>query len=93
MSGEIWTGLIILLTHSSGNNLGNLNFVWKVESDVSIEHCFQSSQKVVEQIKPQLPQFHTRAMRQALFTKYGRVNSGVNPAVLCSFYKDLTGDS
>ena len=84
---------IILLTHSSGNVMGNLNFVWKVEADVSIECCFQSSQKVVEQLKPQLPQFHTRAMRRALFTKYGRVTSGVKPAVLRSFYKDLTGDS
>jgi len=68
------TGLpfpIMLLTSSSGNNLGNLHFVWKVGSDNSIEQCFQTSQTVIEQTKPQ---FHTRTMRQALFSKYGRVS-------------------
>jgi len=38
---------IILLTHSSGNNLGNLNFVWKVESDVSIDIAFNPARKLL----------------------------------------------
>jgi len=87
MPGENSSGLspIILLTHSSGNNLGNLNFAWKVEPDVLIRHCFRSSQKVIELIKLQLHQ----SIEMALFTK---VTSGVKPAVLCSFYKELMGD-
>ena len=32
-------------------------------------------------------QHHTK-----VFSKYGRVSSGVKPAILCPFYKDLTGD-
>ena len=89
------TGLpfpIMLLMSSSGNNLGNLSFVWKVGSDDSIEQCFQTSQTVIEQTKPQLPQFHTRIMRQALLSKYGKVSYSVKPAILRLFYKDLTGD-
>ena len=30
---------------------------------------------------------------KSLLSKYGRVSSGIKPAVLWSFYKDLTGDS
>jgi len=40
-----------------------------------------------------LPQFHTRVMKQALFTKYGRVASEVKPVVFPSLYKDLICDS
>ena len=72
--------------------MGNLNFVCKAGSDDSIEQCFQTSQTVIEQTKPQLPQFHTRTMRQALLGKYGKVSYGVKPAILRLFYKDLTGD-
>ena len=56
------------------------------------EECFQSNLAVIEQVKPLLPQFHTRAMRQAMYAKFGRISPGVKPAVLRLFYKDLTGD-
>ena len=79
----------MLLTSSSGNTLGNLDFVWKVGSDDLIEQYFQTNQTVIEQTKPQ---FHTRTMRQALFSKYGRVSSGVKTAILHPFCKDLTRD-
>ena len=31
-------------------------------------------------------------MREAMFEKFGRVSSGVKPAILRLFYRDLTGD-
>ena len=79
----------MLLTYSSGNNVGNLHFVWKVPSNKSIEETFQDGVKVIEKIKPLLPQYHTRAM----FEKFGRVSHCVKPAVLRFFYRDLTGDA
>ena len=83
---------VMLLTYSSGNNVDNLHFVWKVQPDESIEESFQRSQEVIEQVKPNLSQFHTRAMRQAMFEKFGRVSPSVKPAVLQFFYRELTGD-
>ena len=83
---------VMLLTYSSGNNTGNLHFIWKVPVENTAEECFQSSLAAIEQVKLLLPQFHTRAMRQAMFEKFGRVSPGVKPAVLRLFYKDLTGD-
>lgn len=37
--------------------------------------------------------YHTRAMRQSLLAKFGRMSPTVQPAVLGWFYRDLTGDS
>ena len=84
---------IMLLTYSSGNNVGNLHFVWKVPSNKPMKETFQDSVRVIEKIKPLLPQYHTRAMRRAMFEKFSRVSPSVKPAVLHFFYQDLTGDA
>ena len=39
------------------------------------------------------PTFHTRAVRQAKFTKLGRIAPSIKPSVLCYFNCDLTGDA
>ena len=82
----------MLLTHSSGNNTGNLHFLWKVPVGAAAEECFHNSLTTIKQVKPLLPQFHTQAMREAMFEKFGRVSPGVKPAILRLFYRDLTGD-
>ena len=84
---------IMLLTYSSGNNAGNSHFVWKLPPNKPLEETFQDSARVIEKIKPLLPQYHTRTMRCAMFHKFGRVSPNVKPAVLHFFYRDLTGDS
>lgn len=84
---------VVLLTYSPGNNCGNLHFIWKYDDSEPVEAVFQKSLPVVEVVKPLLPQYHTRAMRKSLLSKYGHVSSSVKPAVLRAFYKDLTGDS
>ena len=84
---------VVVCTHSSGNNTGNMHFVWRVPKDEEIERVFIRSQSVIESIRPQFPIFHTRTMREAMFSKFGRIASSVKPAVLRHFYRDLTGDS
>ena len=53
----------------------------------------QKSIPVIENVKPLLPQYHTPAMHKSLWSKYGLVAASVKPAVLQTFYKDLSGDS
>jgi hypothetical protein len=65
---------VVIMTFSPGNNRGNLHFVWKYCSDDSMETIFEKSIAVVESIKPQLPTYHTRAMRRNLFCKFGRIS-------------------
>ena len=79
-----------LLTYTHGNNVGNLNFVWKVQSisDLSFSQC----QPVIENIKKDIPKFHTRAMRREVFSLFGRLTSSVKPAIMRHIYRTLTGE-
>ena len=60
----------MMLTYSHGNNIGNLHFLWKV-SDT--DDAMSNSQQTIEKAKEEIPIYHTRAMRRALFEKFGRV--------------------
>lgn len=77
-----------LLTYSHGNNIGNLHFIWKVSGD-DLTH----SQRTIEKVKEEIPVFHTRAMRKALFSKFGRVTPSIKPAILRALYRELTSDA
>lgn len=83
---------VVLLTYSSGNNTGNLHFIWKVPIGTPAEECFHNSLKTIGQARPLLSQFHTRAICQAIYVpEVGRVSPSVKP-VLCLFHKDITSD-
>ena len=64
----------VLLTYAPGSNIGNLNFLWKVPNDIEPVQCLERSQCIIENIKKEIPTFHTRAMKCALFEKFGRVS-------------------
>ena len=81
----------ILLVYAPGSNVGNLHFLWKVPHDTQPSVCFELSQSAIEYAKKEILVFHTRAMRAAMFRKFGRVSSVIKPAVLRYFYRDLTG--
>ena len=78
-----------LVTYAHGNNVGNLNFLWKIQGDE--ESAFSDSQRVVEQLKQHIPTYHTRAMRKEAFHQFGRLTSSVKPAAMRAIYRSLTG--
>ena len=78
-----------LVTYTHGNNIGNLNFMWKVQSND--ESAFSDSQAVIEQLKQWTPTYHTRAMRKRMLQEFGRLTSSVAPAVMRLIYRSLTG--
>ena len=80
------------LTYSHGNSVGNLNFIWKIPSANSDENILSQSQHVIEICKQKIPSFHTRLMRQTLYSKYGRVTHTMKKSVMRSFYRELSGD-
>ena len=84
---------IVIVTHSSGNNAGNIHFAWRIPCTEPLETTMDRSQVVIEEIKPSFPIYHTRAMRKEMFSKFGLVAPGVKPAVLRHFYRSLTGDA
>ena len=81
---------MIICTHSPGSNAGNMHFMWRVPEAGEV---FSQSQWVIETIRPQFPVFHTRAMRRAMFSKFGMIAPTVKPSTLRYFYHDLTGDA
>ena len=82
----------VLLVYAPGSNVGNLHFVWRSSTD-DASAAFEQSIATIERVKQLLPSFHTRAMRRAMFEKFGRFSHSVKPAMLRYFYCDLTGDS
>ena len=78
-----------LLTYSHGNNVGNFNFIWRVQA-VS-EASFSDSQSVIEAIKKSIPTYHTRAMRKEISSLFGRLTSSVKPAAIRHIYRTITG--
>ena len=80
-----------MLTYAHGNNVGNFHFIWKVP-DYS-DSAISCSMTTVDKVKEQIPEFHNRGIRRALITKYGRVAPNIKPAIVRSFYRNLTGDA
>ena len=83
---------VIHLTFKSGNNIGDLHYIWRGDTQDTDVTIFECSLAVVETLQHSFPKYSTRAMRRAMFVKFGRVSSGIKPAVLRCYYRELTGD-
>jgi hypothetical protein len=70
----------VLLTYSPGSNIGNMHFMWKVPDDDPVD-ALERSQPVIEDIKKDIPVYHSRLMRSTMYNKFGRVAPTVKPAV------------
>ena len=62
----------ILATYSPGSNVGNIHWLWIADA-TDISSAIQSCHEVIESIKCDIPTYHTRAMRKAMFDKFGRI--------------------
>ena len=70
----------MLLIYSPGCSIANLQFMWQVPQDVTDQTVyFDSSQATIERIKALLPTFHTRAMKRAMFVKFGLISNNFKP--------------
>ncbi len=78
-----------MLTYTPGNNVGNCSFIWKVTTtgDVGFAECLS----IIEEIKQDLPVYHTRKMKAEMLTKIGRLTKSIKPAVMRYIYRSLTG--
>ena len=82
---------VVLATYSPGSNIGSYHWLWLTDA-TDISSALQSCQPVIESLKSSMPEYHTRAMRNAMYDKFGLVTGNVKKAVLRHFYRDLTGD-
>ena len=70
--------------------MGNYHFIWRAPEHVYIEACSSENIRLVENIKKEIPIFHTRLMKQEFYNLYGLISPKTKPFLLRN---SLTGDS
>ena len=81
-----------ILKYSTGGNLGNTVFVWKVPPSRTESEMMTDAVRMTMRLKPMLPEYHTRQQRIDFSVAYGNVVK-ITPAIRRSLYSDLTGDA
>lgn len=86
---------LFFFTYTHGSSVGNYYFIWKApeETAVCMEACSSENLRLVEEIRSQIPIYHTRSMRKEFCNMCGRISPKSNPYILQSIYRSLTGDS
>jgi hypothetical protein len=82
-----------LLTYSHGSNVGNYYFCWKVPTLFHEEACSNENTRIINEIKKQIPVYHTRAMRQRFCDMFGRISPESKPHILRNIYNTLTNNN
>ena len=54
---------VLVYTYAVGGNVDNIVFMSKIPGGLSQSECLTKSNSIVEELKPKLPQFHTRHIR------------------------------
>ena len=80
------------MTYAPGSNIGNLHWVWHCTS-TSIDEALKTSQLIIEKIKKDIPQFHTRAIQREAFQLFGLATPPTKRSFLRHLHKELVGDS
>jgi hypothetical protein len=85
---------IDILKYSPGGSVGNTVFLWKIPNDRDVQVAMKETMAVVNRLKPQLPEFHTRRMRSEFVKTYGGLHATSVPKyVLRSIYSEMTLDA
>ena len=79
------------VTYAPGSNVGNVHWVWHCTAD-NIDEALSVSQPIIEQIKGDIPEYHTRAIQREAFHLFGLTTPTTKKAVLRHIYKVLVGD-
>ena len=82
-----------LFTYTHPSNVGNYHFIWKVPSSVADMGNSSDNLRLIEEIKKEIPVYHTRAMKKEFLTLYGQISPESKPYLLRSMYYALTKDS
>ena len=77
--------------YAPGSSVGNLHWIWHSKA-TDIHSALQSSQPLIKQLKKDIPQYHTRAMKRVMYEEFGLVTLPTKKSVLRHLYKDLVGD-
>ena len=80
---------VVMFTHTSARR--NMIFLWKVPTSTSASELLNKSTETRDSLPPELPLYHTRAMRSEFIHSFGKVTGGKS-GILPEAYRRLTGD-
>ena len=83
---------IIHVQYSPGSNIGDLHWIWQCTA-TDIDDALKGCQPIIEKLKKDIPEYHTRAMRRDAFELFGLVSPGTKKSVVRRLYKELVCDS
>ena len=82
----------VLCTYSIGGPIENYLFLWPLPEHVTLEAALNENQRVVTQIKNEVPVYHRQVLRNKLIHCFGSISPKTNLATLCEFHRAATGD-
>ena len=77
-------------TYTGG--MANLDFIWRVPTSYDDASLLSNNIKIRDKLSPQLPMYHTRAMKRTFVQAFGTVMN-CKPAFLRKAYQFVTGDA
>lgn len=83
----------LFYTYTPGGGVVNHHFIWKVPELFDVDAAIGENQRVIGEIKSQLPVYHTRAMKRQFVDMHGKLLQGTPAFLLRDIYKELTGDA
>lgn len=81
----------VLCTYSIGGSIGNYHFVWKIPTHIDADVLLGENQKVVEQVKKEIPVFYKKSFRQEFINHCGTLLPGAKSYALREIFKWITG--
>ena len=83
---------LVDVTYAPGRVLETyLHWIWQSKA-TDIDSALQSSQSLIEQLKKDIPQYHTQAMKRVMYEKFGLVTPSTKKSILRHLYNVLVGD-
>ena len=82
---------LIHMMYAPGSNIRNVHFVWHCTC-TSIDEALKMSQPIIEKIKKDISQCHTRAIRREAFQLFGLATPSTKKSVFRHLYKKLVVD-
>ncbi len=83
---------IVHVQYCPGSNIGNLGWIWQCTA-TNIDDALKTCQPVIEKLKNDIPQYHTRAMRRDAFELFGLISPNTKKSVVRRLYKELVCNS
>jgi len=64
---------IVHVQYSPGSNIRDLHWIWQYTAE-NIDDALKICHPIIENLKQDIPQYHTRAMRRDAFELFGLVS-------------------